>query len=143
MAATLRKMRQNLGNGFDVRIGFSAGARYPDGTPVGLVALWNEFGTKTSPPRPAIRQTIAKKGPGWPLAMARILKNNDYDSRRAAELMGEGIKGQVVKAIMEFDDPPNAPSTIARKGFNKPLIDTSLMVRSIDYEVILEKPDVP
>ena len=30
---------------------------------------------------------------------------------------------------------PNAPSTIARKGHDKPLIDTGTLKASIDYEV--------
>ncbi len=27
-------------------------SKYPDGTPVPLVAFWNEYGTRTAPPRP-------------------------------------------------------------------------------------------
>lgn len=34
-----------------VRVGVLESATYPDGTPVAMVAFWNEYGTKTSPVR--------------------------------------------------------------------------------------------
>ena len=45
--------------------GSSAGNPYPDGTPVAAVAAFNEFGTDRIPPRPFMRQTIAKNQAAW------------------------------------------------------------------------------
>lgn len=144
LAATLRKMRQNLGGGVSVRVGFNAGARYPNGQSVAQVAFWNEFGTPNAqhpiPARPFIRSMIAEKSPTWGLAMGAALRNNRYNARDAAEVMGEGLKGQLVQSIVNFTDPPNAPATIAGKGFDKPLIDTALMIRSVDYEIVEGAP---
>ena len=49
--------------------------------------------------------------------------------------MGLGIKGQLQQSIIETNAPPLAESTVARKGFEKPLVDTSHMLNSVDFEV--------
>lgn len=48
--------------------------------------------------------------------------------------MGDGIRGQLQTSIRDWTTPPNSPDTIAKKGFNKPLIDTSHMLNSVDYD---------
>lgn len=118
-----------------VEVGFLAGATYPDGTGVPAVAAYNEYGTERIPPRPFFRNMVHDKSPEWPQALAAVLKSTNYDAPRAMALMGEGIKGQLQKAIKDFNGVPLAPSTIARKGFDKQLIDTSHMLNSVDYEV--------
>lgn len=129
-------MAHNLASGESVKVGFSSGARYPDGTLVVLVALWNEFGTKTSPARPAIRTMIADKSPTWGPALAKLLVYHKYHADTVMRLMGEGMKGQMVQAIRDWTEPPNAASTVAHKGFNKPWIETGLLIDSVDYEVV-------
>lgn len=89
----------------------------------------------TIPPRPFFRNMIAKYGPTWAGEMGKMLKDNDYDARKVLTLMGELIVGQLRQSIQDTNTPPNAPSTIARKGFNDPLIDTSHMYNSADFEV--------
>lgn len=118
-----------------LRVGFLQDATYPDGTSVATVAFFNEFGTSRAPPRPFFRQMIASKSPGWGQALVKALRANGGDTHAALNLMGEGIKGQLVESIRNFSSPGNAPSTIAKKGFDKPLVDTGLMIRSVDYEV--------
>ncbi len=118
-----------------VKVGFLEGAKYPDGTNVAQVAFWNEYGTVRSPVRSFFRTMIAKKSPTWGDAVAKTLKATDYDSKAALGLIGEGVKDQLVESIVQFSEPANAPSTVAAKGFNKPLIDTGLMQRSVEYEV--------
>ena len=49
--------------------------------------------------------------------------------------MGEGIKGQLQQSIRDTNAPPLAPATVSAKGFAKPLIDSSNMINSVDYEV--------
>ena len=71
----------------------------------------------------------------WPKQAAALLEANSGDVRQTLELMGEGVKGQIVETIQAFREPPNAAATVKQKGFDKPLIDTWTLWRSIDYEV--------
>lgn len=91
--------------------------------------------TVTIPPRPFFRQMIAAKSPGWGASMAKVLKAADCDLDVALGRMGEGIRGQLQGSIRDFTTPANAPSTVAQKGFNKPLIDTGHMLNSVDFEI--------
>lgn len=90
--------------------------------------------TVTIPPRPFFRRMIKAKGPSWPGDIGRLLKANDFDAIKVLMLMGALIKGQLQDSIINFTSPRNAPSTIKRKGFDKPLIDTSHALNSIDFE---------
>jgi hypothetical protein len=139
---TLENMAQRMGTGGTVRVGFLEGAAYPEdesgkSLSVATVAFWDEFGTKNSPPRPYFRRMVAKESPNWGRKLAAVARHANYNVKTTLTLMGEGIKDQLVTSINEFSDPPNAPSTIAKKGFDKPLIHTALMIRSVDYEVRL------
>lgn len=120
-----------------VEVGFMAGATYPDGTPVAAVAFWNEFGIpeRNQPARPFFRRMIAKESPSWAGKMARLAKASNYDGAKVMALMGEDIKGALQQGINDFASPALAPSTVEAKGFGKPLIDTSHMLNSVDYQV--------
>lgn len=129
LAGIARKMEGSL------EVGFLEGATYPDGTPVAAVAFWNEFGTMTAPARPFFRGMIAKESPKWPAKMAKLAQSG-ADGEKILALMGEDIDGALKQSINDFSDPPNAQSTIDRKGFNKPLIEKVIMVNSTGYRVI-------
>lgn len=133
----LKEMADKMGQGGSLRVGFLEGATYPDGTPVALVAAVNEFGRpdQNQPPRPFFRQMIAEKQGGWAKSLGTVAKATDYDIDQALGQMGEGIKGQLQASIQKMDGPPLAPSTVAAKGFDKPLVDTGHMLNSVDYEV--------
>jgi hypothetical protein len=157
--AKLKEYARNIGNG-TVSIGFLSGATYPDGVSVAQVAFWNEFGTKGrlagpmpsaeqiaegirrepervggSPPRPFFRRMVAKDSPEWADHLGQALIATKGDGPKALALMGEEIKGQLMQSINELTEPPLAASTIRRKGFAKPLIDTSHMLNSVAYRV--------
>lgn len=137
LAAALSQIGQQLGRGGTVRVGFFAGASYPDGTPVPLVAAINEFGapSRGQPPRPFFRNMVAKEGPGWPAAVAANLRANNYDAQVSLDQIGQAIAGQLQQSIVDLQDPPLKASTVRRKGFTKPLIDTGVMLQSVGYEV--------
>jgi hypothetical protein len=120
-----------------LRVGFLENRTYPDGTSVPMVAAINEYGRPSvgQPPRPFFRNMIAAKQGEWPKAIAGLLKQTDYDAARALDVAGYAIAGQLRQSINDLTDPPLAASTIRRKGFSKPLIDTSVMVNSVDHEV--------
>lgn len=130
----LTEIADSMGGG-SVSVGFMESATYPDGTPVAAVAFWNEFGGPHRPPRPFFRGMIAKESPSWSNKMAKLAKVTDYDGPRVLGLMGEDISGALKQSINDLDSPALAPSTIAAKGFSKPLIETSHMLNSVTYEV--------
>ena len=127
--------------GGTVRVGILETQTYPtkDGkgdVSVAQVAYWNEYGTATIPARPFFRNTIAEKQDEWADNAASILQHADGDVGKALALIGEGVKGDIVETIQNFSEPENAPSTVKKKGFNKPLIDTSDLWRAIQSEVV-------
>lgn len=136
-AVVLGELGKKLANADVARIGFLGGATYPNGTPVAMIAAVNEFGRPpVQPPRPYFRNMIAANKREWPDAIAGLLKANDYDADRALDQAGAAIAGQLRQSIVNLWEPPLAPSTIRRKGFDKPLIDTSMLLNSIDHEVV-------
>lgn len=119
-----------------LKAGLLEGATYPDGTPVPMVAATNEFGNPANnqPPRPFFRNAIAEHEGEWQEAMATLIGNGG-DTRDVLSLLGEIIVDDIKGSIRQLDAPPLSPVTIARKGFDKPLIDTSNMLNSVSYEV--------
>jgi hypothetical protein len=139
-AALEERLRQIAGRAdrnAEVRVGFLEGATYPDGTSVPMVAAIQEFGAPKAgiPARPFFRGMIAAKSSGWGDAVGKCLVAKDYNSSAALSLVGEGIKGQLQQAIVDFAGAPLAPATVAAKGFDKQLIDSGVMQHSVDYEV--------
>lgn len=138
----LQEIEKRIGRGAHVRVGFLESATYPSkgegskALPVATVAFWNEYGTVRAPSRPFFRTMIERKSPRWGVSLGNILRANDYDAERSLALMGEGIRGQLVQSIRDWSEPPNAPYTVKVKGFNKPLVHTALMMRSVDYQVL-------
>lgn len=124
-----------------LKVGFLEGATYPDGTSVPLVAAVNEFGRPDigQPPRPYFRNAIRKNSAKWAKAGGAILKSTNGNVEKTLMLLGEGIKGDIVQSINDLVSPPLKQSTIDRKGFSKPLIDTSVMINSVDYVVKVGK----
>lgn len=123
----------------EVKAGFLAGATYPatgkqGPLPVATVALWNEFGTSHAPARPFMRNTIAEKSKYWGEVAAKAAALPGATTERVLGLVGTVMKDNFVTAIVKWP-ADNAPYTVARKGFNKGLIHTGLMQRSVDYAV--------
>lgn len=162
----LRMILKQLGKGAAVKVGFFESERYPGGKyhwtdkrldamspegrhlaeflegrdkpqiPVAQAAYWAEFGTKTSPPRPFFRNTIASKSPRWGLGLGNALRKTHYNAREALAIVGMGIQGQLRQTIKDFKDPPNSQVTQDLKGFNKPLVNTGQMLRAVDFQVL-------
>ena len=117
-----------------VRVGVLENATYPDGTPVAMVAFWNEYGTKRSPVRAFFRTTVSENKKNWVLSVQNLMKMHN-DPKRVMGLIGVHMQEQIVQSINTWSDPPNAPYTIAKKGSSKPLIETGVLMRSIKSEV--------
>lgn len=136
LEAALRDMAERVAVPATLRVGFLENARYPNGTPVAMIAAINEYGKPpTQPPRPFFRRMIAKYSGEWAAAIAGLLQANDLDAVKALDLAGAAIAGQLRQSIVDLVSPPLAPSTIRRKGFSKPLVDSGVMLNSVDHEV--------
>lgn len=147
--AVLKDIANKLGHKAVLQVGFLEGATYPDGTNVAFVAAMNEFGHRVGaapaagerdertvvPPRPFFRNMIADKSGEWPEAIGGLLTATDYDVEKTLELTGEAIQGQLQQSIIDTNSPPLAPSTIARKGSEKPLVESGHMLNSVDFIV--------
>ena len=137
LRAFAQRLQRDLDRAPTLRVGFLDGATYPDGTSVASVAAFNEYGdpARGRPPRPFMRQTIEREREGWGKTLAAGLRMNDYNAAAGLGVLGEDIAGAIRETISQFDSPPLALSTIARKGFAKPLVDTGMMLRSVSWEL--------
>ncbi|GMG89663.1 hypothetical protein Cmtc_08830 [Cupriavidus sp. TKC] len=127
-----------------MRAGILEGSTYPDGMPTAVVAFWNEYGTtrqvngKTihTPPRPFMRTTAQAKGARWAKVVGVTLRNNGGDFAAALRMAGEAAMTDIKGTIATFADPPDAASTIAKKGHNQVLRDTKHMMNSVAYDIV-------
>ena len=124
-------------DGLEVRVGYQEGATYPDGTPVVHVALWNELGTVNAPPRPFIRQTVDNNEAKIQSKMKSSVNKlaNGATADTVLNELGVFAKGLLQKEIKDGDYVPNAPSTVEKKGSDRPLIDTGLLRQSANYVI--------
>ena len=137
----LREIAKKAGREMTVQVGFQDGATYPaeDGANpvyVAQVAFWNEYGTTRTPSRPFFRTMIAQKSAKWGDNVARVLKANNYDVARTLDITGEKIIEQLQDSIINGGWQGNAESTIAIKGFDKPLVHDAIMLRGITSVII-------
>lgn len=119
-----------------LKVGFLEGATYGGVIPVPMVAATNEFGNPAhnQPPRPFFRNAIAEHEEEWKEQAALLIERGD-DIEEVFSMLGTIITADIQKSIRSLDSPPLSPVTIARKGFDKPLIDTKNMLDSVSYEV--------
>lgn len=133
----LRDIAARIGAPQEVRVGFLEGSTESDGTSMPLVAALDEFGVPAhgQPPRPYFRGMIERHKDEWPEQLGKVLVHQDYNATIALGLMGQKIEAELVQSIRDLVSPPLAPSTIERKGFDKPLIDTGDMWKGVASEV--------
>lgn len=138
----LREMLEEL-DSLEVRVGFQAGQSNDDnGVDICDIAAWNELGTSTGiPARPFIRNTAdnhENEINRFATNLVKKLCSGELTAEEMLKKLGVYVKGLMQKEIKDGDYIPNAPSTIAKKSSDKPLIDTGRMRQSVNY-VIKEK----
>lgn len=119
-----------------VRVGFFPDSRYDGGKSVAEVARYNEFGAGV-PARPFMRPAVFEHKADLVNLLHRQYRQairDNQDTMVVLERFGEYVKGLIQEQIINTNEPPNAPSTIKRKGFNAPLRDTNLMLNSVRYQ---------
>ena len=141
MTAEGRRLMQQLRllESLEVAIGFQRGENVYEDSEADVVdiAAFNELGTSSTPARPFMRQSFENHEDQ--LKKACALVNEKIGSGETAEnalnVLGVFAKGLVQDEIVNGEFEPNAPSTIAKKNSDKPLIDTGFMRQSVNYVV--------
>lgn len=140
----LEKLLVRYRNEAELAIGWprgdAASIRYPDGTPVVLVAAVNHFGSETNgiPSRPFMTEAAEPAVKATqPVAAIMIRKVNQGKAtiEQALSEMGPYAQGAFQTTITDGAWIANAPATIAAKQSAKPLIDTGLMRSSLTWVV--------
>jgi len=142
-----KKMKKELlkANQMEVQVGVVEPTNYGsdnDNLSVAQVWQWQEEGlpAKNIPTRPAIRvgfMAPIKSGSYNELFVDSMQRIAEGKSTFKQEYTRIGTKARVdlKKAVADWDTPPNAPYTVAEKGFNNPLIDSGLLYESIDFKI--------
>lgn len=111
--------------------------KYPKGQSVAQVGSWNARGTDRIPARNYLKKLVEQYREKYKKALAALAKNfllGRFDKDKAnRNLATRGVR-ELKLVINEFDTPPNAPSTIRRKGFDNPLIHTKKFLKSIIWK---------
>lgn len=103
---------------------------------VGEVALINEFGTESVRSRSFMRsalRTAKAHELAYFLAETALTFGNVEQALHAA---GEGLAEIMRAKITHGELRQNKASTIERKGFNSPVLETGVLLTSIDYELV-------
>lgn len=111
---------------------------------VAEIAVVNEFGTEDQhiPSRPFVRSTFDEQREDL-TALGKNLMGAVIDGKistlRALNIMGAKLATEVKKKITTGAGvpPPNAPSTVAGKGSDRPLVDTGRLVNAITWQAIV------
>ena len=109
---------------------------------VGEVAIWNEFGTLTSPARSFARDWAALHRDEFSKQLASanaVIILGQGDSERVLGNLGKRYASSMKKRIKDGIPPPNAPETLAQKNGEIPLIDTGTLIDAIGHKVIKGK----
>lgn len=126
-----------------IEAGYFEGEQSSDpGFALAELAATQEFGTQDGdiPPRPFLRpaydenivkyRTVAKK-------MMQELAGRSIGGLRILRTIGALMVSDIKKKITTIRTPPNAPATIAAKGFDNPLIETGTMRNRADFKIKL------
>ena len=95
------------------------------------------FGNDHIPARPWLDVGVQQGNKEY----SEIIEDNADDLDRAMEQIGVVAVGRVQEYMNELKTPPNAASTIKKKGSSNPLIDTGNLKQSVTYSTTNIKPE--
>lgn len=105
-------------------------------------AGYNEFGSSRVPARSFIRAPLYANSAEINVARLMIAQALATGSGKATFLLnalGERAVSWVRGAIDHHIPPPNAQSTVDKKGFDHPLIETNALYNAISYRIVNRK----
>jgi len=129
-------------DGTNTDLGWFENATYPTGESVAAVMMANEVGSVGSatkaptPARPLLRQTAAvldEKVPAYIERRKMEMMEGTLSVEEYRKKLGEAMVATGLEVLKKGDFAPNAESTIRKKGFDRPLVDTSLLGQSLTY----------
>jgi hypothetical protein len=152
LEAALKELAKNTATAKELKVGFFEDSRYPDGEFVAQVAFNNEYGREADPDgfyirkgvivpdqgnplRPFFRHALALGKSGYAAILTKAMVNNKFNAKKSLGALGDAIRNQIMISIVEWQDPPNSALTIALKGFDDPLVDSSHMLKSVKARV--------
>lgn len=112
-------------DGVQTKVGWFETAIYPDGRPVAAVAAGNELGiaSRSIPPRPFFRPTIADKQPAaWPAIAATLSKRvlaGQMTAHDAIDTFGKFVEGDIALKIRSITSPPLSPITLGARKYRE------------------------
>lgn len=120
-----------------VKAGYFEGKAYPNGFEIAENALVQEYGTIEHggfiPPRPFLSNAMKNERKWETILHAELDKGRSLS--QALARVGEEMRNDIIRSIDSNLPPPNAQSTVERKGSSHTLIDTGMMKRATSYEV--------
>ena len=123
-----------------IEVGFQADKTAKDGeTTLAEIAYFNHYGTLDEsgqvliPARPFMDTLDHRKDELFQFSGQAL--ENCGTPREVAESIGSEAKSMIQEAIRNDDWAPNAPSTIKKKGSDKPLIDTGTMRQNVEFVI--------
>lgn len=135
------KMVRNLkrGSHHTNQVGFFRGRN--EGIPVAQIAMWQEEGTIHIPRRSFIRLGFMKEIASSGIIQRHIplidkIAKGTLTWKRLNEMMSKEFVTLMQKQIIQWKSPPNSYSTVMKKGFNDPLIETGLMFDTVEARVV-------
>ena len=133
------KVQSKRLDGIGVLVGHDrSSGRYPNkGPSVASVGRWNSKGTDKIPKRDYLNKMVKVYAKKYRKVMGAMSKNfllGRLGKSKANRNMGiRGIR-ELKAVLLGWKIPGNAPSTIARKGFNDPLIHTRRLLKSVMWK---------
>ena len=101
--------------------------------PAWQVAIYNEFGTKKAPARPAVTAALIKNRQFIRNSLrtrAQMIARGETTAKKTMLRLGDKIVDKILLSYETFNTPANAESTIRAKGFNNPLIWSKTLSRA-------------
>lgn len=130
--AVLQKLKLQFGT---VEVGFFKGsAKYKTGKDVTTVARDNDQGTKRIPERPFMIPAGNKAANKTVNITVQSIASG-LDEQQALSRAAIMFKNAIAREITNLKEPPNAESTILKKGSSNPLIDTGLMRSKVEWKL--------
>lgn len=122
----------------EVRIGFEQGKSFnSENVDILDYAMFNELGTSRAPSRPFMRKSVDENSAEINTFIKGIQGElaNGTPAETILKKIGVFQKGLIQDKIESGSYTPNAPSTIAKKGSSKPLIDKGDMRRAVNFVI--------
>lgn len=125
---------------YKLDVGIVDNVSYPNGTSVAYVAYLNEYGHGRNPQRPFMHRTFinyyAKAMAGFKANLKGITNAPSTNVQKAFTLTGMYLKDRMKKTILTWPvDDPRRNKYPHKNGDYRPLIDTHLMLNSINFKV--------